>query len=405
MRVLAIGDAHLRTASRRNALRVAALDQIVAAAHDLRPNVIVWPGDLFDTKSTIDDRNLLRHYVKALAALAGVVIVRGNHDAPGDLDIFGDLQTAHGVKVITRPESFTVAGRCTVLCLPYPDDAGLAALGIAPPDVPDVAAAALDAIFMEFAGTLETLRREGFALPALFIGHANVVGAVASTGQPLIGAEIALRPEHLDRLGPDVPKILNHIHAPQDVHGATYVGSIAPADWAETERKRFLVLDHDGTRWTVTSHPLQLPRLWHVEGTFDGKAVAWVVKKGPDGPVEATPASFAGDEVRVRFRFQASDAGRLDLARAQLSADFADVAHLELEPVAVPDRAVRAPEVAAAKTTADKLRAYCALSGVEVSDGVLAKLAALETQDAARVLEALEQRLQLLQAAETAVAA
>lgn len=405
MRVLAIGDTHLRATSRRNALRIAALDQIVESAGTLQPDLIVWPGDLFDTRSTIEDRNTLRSYVKALAEIAPIVIVRGNHDQHGDLDIFGDLRTEHAITVVTHPEIYHHVGRqhFCVACLPYPEEAGLAALGIAPPDVPDAAAAALDALFMSFAGHLQAQAAAG--VPGLFIGHANVVGAVASTGQPLIGAEIALRPEHLARLGPDVPKILSHIHEPQEIHGAIFLGSIAPMDWAEVTPRRFLVLDHDGTRWFTTSYQLKLPRLWHVEGVFDGQAVSWVVRKGPEGPVEATPASFSGDEVRCRFRFAAGDAGRLDIARAQLSADFAEVAHLELEPVAVPDRAVRAPEVAAATTTADKLRAYCALSGVDVSDGVVEKLAALETREAAEVLAALEQRLQQLAAAEQAVAA
>lgn len=401
MRVLAIGDTHLRATSRRNALRLAALDQIVEAAAQLRPDLIVWPGDLFDTRSTIEDRNTLRRYVKALADHAPVVIVRGNHDAPGDLDIFGDLLATETIFVATRPDAETLtlrSGRLRLAWLPYPEEGALAAMGIAPPDVPDVAAAALDAIFLQLASELQAAAAAG--IPGLFIGHANVIGAVASTGQPIIGAEIALRPEHLDRLGPDVAKLLSHIHEPQDIHGATFIGSIAPMDWAEVTPRRFLVLDHDGTRWSMTAHPIVLPRLWHVEGTFDGQRVTWVVRRGPDGPVEVAPASFRGDEVRARFRFNASDAGRLDVARAQLLADFAEATHLEIEPVAVPDRAVRAPEVAAATTTADKLRAYCALSGVEVSDGVLAKLAALESRESAEVLAELEQRLQATAAPE-----
>jgi len=404
MRVLALGDTHIRSTSRRNALRLAALDQILAAVDTHRPDVIVWPGDLFDALSTIDDRNTLARYLRAFADRASVVVCRGNHDRPGDLAIFGLLDTEYPVDIVTAPQVVRVlADNGTTLqiaCLPWPEEAALVALGIAPPDVPDVAAAALDALFLGFAAELQG------AGPSLFIGHADVVGALASTGQPLVGQGIALRPEHLDRLGPNVPKLLAHIHEPQEIHGATYLGSIAPADWAETTPRRYLVLDHDGTRWTTTSHPLVLPRLWHVEGTFDGQRVTYVYRRGPDGPVEVTPARVTGDEVRARIRFHAGDAGRWPIAEAFLLAEFAEAAHLELEPVAVPDRAVRAPEVAAATTTADKLRAYAALSGVEVSDGVLAKLASLETREAAEVLARLEQRLQgIAAAAETAVAA
>jgi len=406
MRVLAIGDTHLRSTSRRNALRLRALDQIVAAADLQTPDLIVWPGDLFDTRSTVEDRNTLLAYLFKLATYARVLIVRGNHDAPGDLDIFGALDTTHAVTVVTEPgvhEFHTPGGSIAVACLPYPEEAGLAALGYAPADVPDAAAAALDTIFLKFAAELAEAQADGCS--TMFIGHANVVGAVASTGQPLVGAEIALRPEHLDRLG-NIPKVLNHIHAAQDVHGAIYVGSIAPQDWGEVEYKRFLTLEHQqGGEWWITNHPLDLPRLYHVEGVLARNGFSWVVKRGPEGDVLTAPASWNGHEVRVRYRFQASEAALLAQAEAHILAEFAEAAHLEIEPVAVPDRAVRAPEVAAAATTADKLRAYCALSGVDVADSVLAKLLALETQDAAVLLAQLEQRLRAITDRESEVAA
>lgn len=404
MRVLAIGDTHLRAAARRNALRLAALDQIVAAAQQLDPDLIVWPGDLFDTKSTIDDRNTLRHYVKQFADVGPVVAVRGNHDAPGDLDIFGDLRTVCTVTVVTRPQVLhvqTSRGPIAVACLPYPEEGGLAALGIAPPDVPDVAAAALEAIFLQLAGEVTEAGRRG--IPGLFIGHANVVGATASTGQPLIGAEIALRPEHLDRFGPHVPKILNHIHAAQDVHGATYVGSIAPMDWGEVEPKRFLVLEHDGRAWTMTSHRLDLPSLYHVEAVVTPTGVAWDVTRGPEGDVVAPPVSWQGHEARVRCRFNASEVDRLPEAE-RLLRSYLEGATVTFEPVAVPDRSVRAPEVAAAQTTAEKLAAYATHAGLEVTNGVLAKLATLENQEPAAVLGLLDERLRAL-VAEQAVAA
>ena len=139
--------------------------------------------------------------------------------------------------------------------------------------------------------------------------------------------------------------------------------------------------------------PLGVAPLYHVEGVFDGTAVSWVVKRGPDGAVDATPASFAGCEVRARVRFTASDAGRLAVAKAQLLADFADAAHFEIEPVAIAEQSVRAPEIARATTTVEKLGEWCRLSGVATSEGVLAKLARLEAPDRDAILVDLEARL------------
>ena len=71
------------------------------------------------------------------------------------------------------------------------------------------------------------------------IGHANIVGAVASTGQPQIGQEISVSQAHLARLG-DCVKVFNHIHKHQRIGDAWYVGSLCRMDWGEVEVKGFL---------------------------------------------------------------------------------------------------------------------------------------------------------------------
>ena len=390
MRVFAIGDTHLKATHRRNPARIAALEQILAAVEDARPDCIVWPGDLFHERSTIDDRNLLRVFVTAMADMCPVVIVRGNHDAHRDLEIFGCLRTEHSVYVIATPRVVRLEN-LTIACLPFPEEGALVASGYAPADIPDAAARALDAIFMELGHELQVARDRGDA--TLFIGHSNVVGAKASTGQPLVGAEIALRPEHLQRLG-DTPKLLSHIHEPQNIHGATFIGSIAPMDWSETSPRRFLDLEYAAGAWAITSRPIHLPGLWHVEGLLARDRFDWVVKNGPEGAVLDPPASWRGQEVRVRFKFVAADAGLLDQAKAQILAAFAEAAHLELEPVAIAEREVRAPQVVAAKTLSDKLDAWTAAVGLPTGAGVQVKLAALESTEAATLLAGIQAQLQ-----------
>lgn len=390
MRVFAIGDTHLKAAARRNAARLHALGQIVAAIEQVRPDAVVWPGDLFHERSTIDDRNLLRRYLQAIAEVCPVVIVRGNHDAHGDLEIFTHLRARHRVHLVTEPRVVHLE-HLVIACLPYPEEAALVAAGYAPADIPDAASVALDAIFMMFGGDLLAARQRGVA--TLFIGHANVNGAKASTGQPLVGAEIALRPEHLERLGA-TPKLLSHIHEPQDIHGATFIGSIAPMDWAEVTPRRYLDLAFADGEWVTTSRPIHVAALWHVEGVLTRDAFDWVVKNGPDGAVLEPPASWGGQEVRVRYRFAAVDAGLLDQAKAQILATFAEAAHLELEPVAIAEREVRAPQVVAARTLRDKLDAWTSAHGLPSSAGVQTKLAALEGTDAAALLAGIQARLQ-----------
>lgn len=398
-RVLAIGDGHVRTADRRHPIRERALAQILAHAEDLGEtglDLIVWPGDLFHAESEIPDRNWLRRYVLDLAEIAPVLIVKGNHDKPGELDVFDDLRARHRVEVVTSPRVATfgdgAGGRVAVACLPYPEKAGLVSAGLPSSEIGPAVDRAFDAVFLELGAQLATLEADG--VPTLFAGHVTIGGAELSVGQPLIGQDLQITAGHLAKLPPSTLVVLNHIHKPQQLHGATYIGSIAPVDYGEAERKRFLQLEaHPGAPWALTSIPLDVPPMYHVEGLAGPDGFTWQVTKGPDGPTIDPPASWRGCDVRVRYRFRSADAGRLEFARAEIFATFAEAYHLEPEPVAIVDREVRAPAVAAAVTLADKVRAWAELAGLPTTDAILDKLAALESDDASALLEALERRL------------
>lgn len=404
MAIIAIGDVHLRAGDRRNTARLSALNQIVQHARALGDELhaVIWLGDIYDRESGIDDRNVIAGYVQLFGGMAPQVIVRGNHDRPGDLDILGELATRYPVTVVTRPKVVylphgnTTFDRYAVACLPYPDKGGLVAADVPASAMADAVNRGLDAVFAELGHELT-----GAIVPTIFAGHITVGGAETSVGQPLIGHDVQITAAHLMKLPEKTVKILGHIHKPQELLGAHYVGSVSPCDWGETERKRFFVLrrgpnpltGEGPVGWQIEHRLIDVPALYHVEGVFDGTAVTWVVKRGPDGPIEGTPPSFRGAEVRVRYRFNASDAGRVAVCKAQLLADFAEAAHVELEPVAIPDRSVRAPEIARATSTADKLAEWCRLAGLATTDGVLAKLAELERPDRDALLVALEARL------------
>jgi exonuclease SbcD len=241
-----IGDFHAAPGP-RNADRYRALDQIIRGGLALeRLGAWLWPGDLNHARMSIDDRNALADRLQRMAAAAPVLIVPGNHDAPGDLEIFGRLKTGWPITVIERPACIRIrlagGGNATVFCLPYPTKAGLTALGAAPDEIVPAAAEALDHIFMQAAGELAQARAAGDL--TLMIGHVNVAGSLTSVGQPNIGHEIEIGPRHLDRLG-DIYKGLNHIHKAQAIAGAHYAGSVCRLDWGEVEEKRYLVIEFE----------------------------------------------------------------------------------------------------------------------------------------------------------------
>jgi DNA repair exonuclease SbcCD nuclease subunit len=422
-----VGDVHLQATSPRNPDRLQAFDQILTEGLQL-PHLAAWliPGDLFHARSTIDDRNALAERLVRMAAVAPVVLVRGNHDAYGDLEIFARLKAAWPVVVVTRPMVLSVpcatGETAAIACLPYPDKVGLVAAGVEPSAVSPTAAALLDVIFMQLAHELEVPRVSG-AIP-LFLGHANIRGAIASTGQPQIGLEQEIDRLSLERL-PVLYCGLNHIHKPQEVGTGVYAGSIAAMDHGETEAKSYVVLETerqaDGS-WaaTWTRRPIHTPPMFHIDGEltregFQPDHDEWMCPacsgtgdnaSASEGVCIACCGSgrrrWDGCDVRVRYRYKASE--RAAFSEATVRDLFVGALRLKVEGVAVADRNLRAPEVAAAKTLPEKLAAYFKTDSL--SPSLAAKLALLERHDADQVFGEVAQALAAIERPqETTVAA
>jgi hypothetical protein len=241
------------------------------------------------------------------------------------------------------------------------------------------------------AETVRTLSRRLYEAAnrgrtALTIGHVNVAGAIASCGQPQIGKEIELDQELLYCLAPYYVG-LNHIHNRQVIGKAQYAGSICRMDWGETEPKSALRVDitPETGGWVTSFLTVNVPPMYHVDGTFSRETgFDWTVKKGPDGPRQDPPATWAGCEVRVRYTFKASDRGLFD--DAVIREPFLAAARLVLEPLAIPDRGLRSKEVAAAHTLGEQIAAWCVANETEATPGLLAKLGQLEHKDSQQIL-------------------
>jgi hypothetical protein len=429
-----IGDFHAAPGP-RNEARYRALDQLIARALQLPSlGAWLWPGDLAHARQSIGDENALIGRLRRMSAVAPVVLVYGNHDLEGDLDKFTSVANGNPIYVVDRPQVLRIRLStmefASIACLPYPHRAGLVMAGCPNPDLVDAAADHLDAIFMQFASQLEEARAKGDL--TLFLGHVNIGGAVASNGQPNIGREIELSPRHLDRLGP-IYKGLNHIHKAQELHGAHYAGSLCRLDWGEIEEKGWIEIGLGEGGWggftgdgpwngdatgcyDIRRHALDIAPMYYVEAHLNRDGFSWACTAGPGGELQDPPkvdcaycsgvgydnedrlcegcshtpwlgkvVSWAGCEVRVRCRYKASEFPVLD--KAKLLAEFAEASLVQFDPIPEKDHALRAPEVAAAKTLADKVAAWCAIGGTVAGDGVLFKLGKLETCDPVAVIE------------------
>jgi hypothetical protein len=346
-----------------------------------------------------------------MADEAPVVICYGNHDLPGDLDFLERLKAAWPIYVISRPQVIHMrlaagGGDAAIFVLPYPTRAGLVAAGTAPGDVVNAAKIALHAIFTEAAAQLQDDATKG-CYP-LVIGHVNVAGSVMSAGQPNIGKEIEVD-EDLLQLFPHMFIGLNHIHKAQEIAGAVYAGSLCRLDWSETDPKSYLEIIYGPTEWGGYSgdgpwdgcsqyaydwcrKPITVPAMWKIEGELVRTGFAWTIDgcdcgelkcglTNSEGVTSALCAnadrSFAGDDVRVRFQFNAHEKSLLNFELVK--APFAGARRLETDPVAVRDRATRAPEVMAATSLDAKVQAFVvSASSTPWTPSLDLKLAALQ---------------------------
>jgi hypothetical protein len=258
---------------------------------------------------------------------------------------------------------------------------------------------------MDAAAQLQAVRDAGYL--TFMVGHANIVGSISSSGQPQWGREIEVSSGHLGRLGP-ILKLFGHIHKPQEISGALYLGSVCRLDFGECEEKRYIVADiADDSSYTYESKPIDVAPMWHIDGVLDrdgfhfehddwmcqacrGTSDGVVDPLHPEDGVLACVTcagtgqrqSWAGADVRVRYKYKASE--RSVLNESTVRDLFKTALRLKVESVVIPDRELRAPAVALAKTLPDKLAAYFKVEAL--SPAVAEKLAALEQQDVDQVL-------------------
>ena len=440
-RFACIGDLHL-VRGPKNADRLAALDFViddVLKNHTEPLSAWLWPGDLTDAGMTIEIRNALVERAIRMAEVAPVVIVPGNHDPDGDLLFLAKLAARWPIHVVTSAQVIEIAvpefggeapdfldrgPRVAIACVPYPSKAAIVSAGTPHDQIGRVAAEAFDVIFMQLGAQLEAARQR--ELPTLAIGHMNISGSIASTGQPQIGAELEVNATHLARLG-DCPVIFNHIHKHQRVGSAVYPGSLCRMDHGEVEPKGYVVVEMTDSDYGIHFHLAPIAPLYHVEGTLTRDAFDWIVTKGPGGPKDDPPQiectacsgtgdgkrdllegtlgcevcrgsgfiiSFAGCDLRVRASYPQQEKDVLAGAFERVKAMFPGARRFEFEPIAIPDRALRAPEVVQAQTFGEKLLAMSALQHVSWSSEIDRAAQELQrTDDGDEIVRGVEARL------------
>lgn len=350
MRILSSGDEHW-CEHLRFAECIKVHDFMVETARTERADLYLCGGDVYDRLSTPTEREANSEFLLKMAELCPVLIAKGNHDRPQDVALMRKLRGKHPIIVEERAGIHRI-GSAAIGAVAWPEPAYLmqhaASSDVGAAQVRD----ALQAVLRWIGSQLD--EHDG---PRILLGHFMVDGSVLSTGQPLLGqpinvglTDLALARAHLGVMG--------HIHKAQrfDVLGAPhwYTGSPFRTDFGQLEKKSVLFAEFDGAR-LVQTQEFETPcaPMVHVEASWDGDGFVGGYQIAAEQP---------GAEVRFRYKVAADQRTAASIAAAEWRDELLSmgVASVKLEPEVVTEKRARAPEVALARTAADKLEAQWA---------------------------------------------
>jgi len=372
---------------------------MLQGAREHAVDLIVHAGDFFERRSCPTERTYLASWLQAAAAIAPVYGVRGNHDQPGDLEVFNRLETVNPIhiedRVTAEPGSswmVHVSGGRQIACLgmAWIDKAHLAA-GL---DPTVDAEASRDLAVTAVRDLLATLRAEATrarnqgAVPIL-VTHVMLGGSVVSSGQILIGQGIDLSPSDLLDVGA-VYVACGHIHVSQEFFGGrvAYSGNPTRHDYGEANEPkgyRIVTLTDEGE--FVSSEFIELPTrsmvLIECDWASGEGAVALSGGIDPNCFLLDHKREVAGALVRFRYRVRAQHLHLVDRDVIEKIL-LADGAHeVKVEAVVVSDTRVRSEEIATATSVTEKVQAYLQAKNIPVEpvqfDRLVEKLGGLET--------------------------
>lgn len=371
-RFLLIGDLHTRSGEQLDDI-VSCLNFADVQADAFEVDAILIAGDLLEGKSNPEERAVLGAALLNLTDRGGaaprpVVIVKGNHDQPEELTVFAGYP---GVSVWEEPDITSGAG-VDILCVPWPERAYLAAAGHTGEAGDQAGSAALAAMLRAMVATRERPER-----PLVILAHLQVLGAISSSAQPMIGRAIEAVLGDLQDLGA-AAVVLGHIHKPQQLApGVEYIGSLTVHDFGEeAEEKRIgvLTVEDDGSAsWDWIPVPC---RKWV---TIEAR-VEEHPPSGGDQPMVFEEGGPLYTDSNLRYRYACDESEQHLFDHAAITRRFAAAHTLKIVPQVTRAERVRAAEVAAAASTEDQLKAWGAATGTEITATHLSKLEQLESE-------------------------
>ena len=384
MRVLHLADLHIYLSGPRAEECRRVIDWIAINAKEVKPDAIVVAGDVFERRSTPQERVYFAELMCALGAVAKVYIINGNHDDVDDLRLFRkEYGWNTSIEIVLEPDVRKYAG-ISFAFLPWPSLGHLTTKAGGAESIAsrrELARSALVDVLRGFRNNPAV----GPDKPSLLVAHLSVMGASMDSGQPVSGGEdIALTAD--DLLESNTTGVaLGHIHLRQQMKGLDdrpilYAGAPFRGSFGEAKgTKGGLLWDWSGKAWQVTPWELPARRMVLIERTWAPPTEEAVQElELVDMPSDD---EVRDSDVRVRISFPAESREAMREAMASELDALREIAHavtVEERPLIV--SRTRCVEITAARTTMEKLQAWALAVGSEVPAGAETKLHVLEAE-------------------------
>lgn len=372
IRIIHFADAHFEKDKLDKC--IASSNFIAEKAVEIRPDLIVSAGDIFNRLQSLNSKSAIgaaKSFIMRLADIAPVVMVKGNeqHDSAGCLEVFKDLDTRCPIFTTERAESIWltnaglfVAGQPTapaalIHLLSYPEKAWFLAdkPGLSIDESNALIQDAIRKIMLGFGAISADAK-----CPVVLVGHGNILGAVLSSGQGLIGQDIILSKHDLALAGTDV-QCWGHIHDCQQVGpNIWYSGSTYHCNWGETKPKSILLHEIERgscktTEILIPSRPLSL------------HDAAWDPQSGWSD--EQPENDWENAELRIRVHLT-KEVSPL-ITDEQIQSNYPGAYSYTIERIIQPIERIRSSNIVGVRSLRDKVTEWSKSIDKEISAEVL----------------------------------
>jgi len=404
MKILHFADTHVRDKDIEECDKI--LNFLVDQAWELRPDLIIHAGDVFDSQNIKLDSasaKLVFDVLSDLADIAPVIIVIGTPSHDGlSIEVARHIKANHRIYVSTRPEQiyfmppdivwepppndFVSIADAVISCMPAPTKQFFQSEGsIAETD--QEIGDAMTGIMAGFAA-----QAASYDAPHILVGHFQVGGATVSTGQQLIGREIEVSKSQIEAANADLV-CLGHIHKSQKIDDEIfYSGSTYPLTYGELEEKGFYVheIDLNPSVDYLTSTFIKTPTRKLFKSSLDLTAgnADDVLDDIYKQAIETRDIDCADVRLEISvYEDEVDNIGIEDLKAELIVAGGASSVDIQL--IRIPRENVRSAALLQLTTLREKIIERAALVREEVSESILAKADLLESENPDKIFNEL----------------